>query len=353
MGLPLWSLLSPGAALALLSLEVCLGSSSHSLRFFYTGVYDPNRELPHFGAVGYVNDHLFVHYDISTRKALPRVPWAEAVEKEDALYWEKNAENFRNAELRFRGSLVRLQLRYNQSGGFHTLQRMFGCELSEDGSRRGHYQCAYDGRDFVSFDKETLTWTAAEVAAQFTKTKRDANIAYSQYWKRYLEEECISWLQKHLDYGKKTLLRTEPPTVKVTRQAGYDALETLTCRAHGFYPKEINATWRKDGEPWEQDTFRGGIAPNPDQTYHTWLSIKIDPKDRDHYQCHVQHASLPEPAIFAWEEPASMWLIVGASLGSMTAVLLLAGVLLYVRKWHKGYSTTSTSERGCNISTRA
>ncbi|XP_053158436.1 patr class I histocompatibility antigen, B-2 alpha chain-like isoform X2 [Hemicordylus capensis] len=261
MGLPLWSLLSPGAALALLSLEVCLGSSSHSLRFFYTGVYDPNRELPHFGAVGYVNDHLFVHYDISTRKALPRVPWAEAVEKEDALYWEKNAENFRNAELRFRGSLVRLQLRYNQSG--------------------------------------------------------------------------------------------EPPTVKVTRQAGYDALETLTCRAHGFYPKEINATWRKDGEPWEQDTFRGGIAPNPDQTYHTWLSIKIDPKDRDHYQCHVQHASLPEPAIFAWEEPASMWLIVGASLGSMTAVLLLAGVLLYVRKWHKGYSTTSTSERGCNISTRA
>ncbi|NXJ87096.1 HMR1 protein, partial [Trogon melanurus] len=39
----------------------------------------------------------------------------------------------------------------------HTWQRMAGCELLEDGSTRGFDQHAYDGRDFIAFDKDTMT----------------------------------------------------------------------------------------------------------------------------------------------------------------------------------------------------
>lgn len=96
---------------------------------------------------------------------------------------------------------------------------------------------------------------------------------------------------------------TEPPVVKVTRRTQYNGLETLICRVYGFYPKEMDATWRKGGEVWEQDTFRGGVLPNSDGTYHAWLSIEVDPKERDRYRCYVDHAGFPEPLIVAWEEP--------------------------------------------------
>ncbi|XP_013914443.1 PREDICTED: major histocompatibility complex class I-related gene protein-like [Thamnophis sirtalis] len=95
----------------------------------------------------------------------------------------------------------------------------------------------------------------------------------------------------------------EPPLVKVSRRIQYNSMETLVCRIYGFYPKEIDATWKKDGEVWEQDTYRGGVLPNSDGTYHTWLSIEVDPKERDRYRCYVDHPGLPEPLILAWVEP--------------------------------------------------
>ncbi|ETE56618.1 hypothetical protein L345_17671, partial [Ophiophagus hannah] len=72
-------------------------------------------------------------------------------------------------------------------------------------------------------------------------------------------------------------------------------MEMHTCRIHGFYPKAIDASWRRDGEVWKEETFHGSVAPNADGTYHYWLSIWIYPKDRDRYQCHVEHNGLQEP----------------------------------------------------------
>lgn len=98
-------------------------------------------------------------------------------------------------------------------------------------------------------------------------------------------------------------LLPESPMVKVTRKDGYEGLETLMCQIYGFYPREIEANWRKDGEILEHKTFRGGISPNLDGTYHTWLSIEIDPQDRGLYRCHVEHNSLPKALDVAWKNP--------------------------------------------------
>ncbi|XP_053158417.1 patr class I histocompatibility antigen, B-2 alpha chain-like isoform X2 [Hemicordylus capensis] len=300
---PQWLFLGLGA-IAFLP-QPCLGSSSHSLKYFYTAVSQPGQGLPQFITVGYLDDQLFIHYDSDTRQKLPRAPWMKALLEEDPRYLVRNTAIAQSNELVFRDALAKLRGRYNQSGGLHTLQNMYGCELSKDGHRGGYDQYSYDGRDFLSFDKETLTWTATDVPAQVTKRKWGAEFADNEYQKAYLEGACIEWLQKYLDYGKETLLRKEPPTVKVARKAAYDNMETLVCRAHGFYPKEIDINWKKDGEVWMQDTFRGGVAPNSDGTYHTWHSIKIDSKDRDRYRCHIEHDGLLEPLDLAWEESAS------------------------------------------------
>nr|XP_016847224.1 PREDICTED: uncharacterized protein LOC107982488 [Anolis carolinensis]XP_016847225.1 PREDICTED: uncharacterized protein LOC107982488 [Anolis carolinensis] len=92
--------------------------------------------------------------------------------------------------------------------GANTWQWMYGCELRRDGSKVGYYQCAFNGRHYISLDKETLTWIAADVPAQNTKRKWEAEPGIALIRKVYLEEECIEWLQRYLEYGKEILLRT-------------------------------------------------------------------------------------------------------------------------------------------------
>lgn len=83
---------------------------------------------------------------------------------------------------------------------------MYGCELNDDGTTQGFYQYAYDGEDFVSLDKNTLTWTAANPQAVITKHKWEA-LAVAEQNKGYLENTCIEWLKKYVAYGKDTLER--------------------------------------------------------------------------------------------------------------------------------------------------
>ncbi|XP_007444212.3 major histocompatibility complex class I-related gene protein-like, partial [Python bivittatus] len=272
------------------------GSSSHSLRYFYTAVSESSQGLPHFIAPGYVDDQVFVYYDSNTRMRQPRVSWMEEVGKEDPQYWDTVTQIVRGIEEVLRADLETLRTRYNQSEGLHTVQRTCGCELRGDGSKGGFGQHGYNGRTFLTFDKETLTWVAPDPQAHITQRKWDADSGFNQRSKAYMEEECIEWLKKYLSYGKETLLRREAPVVTVSsRTEDDDGMETHVCRVDGFYPKEIDASWRRDGEVWLQDTFRGSVAPNADGTYHYWLSIRIDPQERDRYRCHVEHDGLQEP----------------------------------------------------------
>ncbi|KAG8127316.1 putative MHC class I antigen protein [Naja naja] len=192
------------------------------------GIGELGHGLPRFVIVGYLDDQQFVHYDSDSQRDLPRGPW-----------------------------------------------------IRKDGRKEGSSQFGYDGKDFLSLDKQTLTWTAADWRAQVTKQRWEADLVWTQGRKNFLEGDCIEWLQKYLNYGKE-----------------------------------------KGGEILEQETFRGGITPNSDRTYHTWLSIEIDPKEREHYKCHVEHDGLMNPQDFSWEKPGAL----------AAAVLLVIGILFYTSK---------------------
>ncbi|XP_053145480.1 major histocompatibility complex class I-related gene protein-like isoform X2 [Hemicordylus capensis] len=313
---------------------------------------EPIQGQPWFTQLGYVDDQIITRYDSSTRRDQPQVPWVE--KEEDPWFWERETHHAREAEQFFRQALWTLKSRYNQSGGLHTWQCLVGCELSKDGKQKGRFmQCGYDGRDFISLDKETFSWLAADAKAQVTKRKWEDDPTIAGIWKRYLEEECIERLQKYLHYGNKTLLRTEPPMAQVTHKVDHDVLETLICRVDGFYPKDINATWKKDGEFWEHETFHGRVTPNSDGTYHTWLSIEIDPKDRDQYRCHVEHDGLLKPLHLAVEEPAPVPVeVMKPILGVLVGVfLLLSAIIVYIKKWNRNSCTHKASLSSCDLET--
>ncbi|XP_032065703.1 H-2 class I histocompatibility antigen, Q9 alpha chain-like [Thamnophis elegans] len=325
--------------------ESCFGASSHSLKYLYTSISDPSQgQQPHFVNLGYVDDEVFVHYDSHSRRVKPRVSWMEKVGKEDPQYWDRETQKSSGQEEMFRDHLETLRIRYNQSEGLHTWQLMYGCELQRDGSKRGFDQYGYEGRTFITFDKETLTYVAPDPQAQITQRNWDAIPGHNERNKSYLEGICIEWLEKYLSYGKETLLRTETPKVTVSsRTEVEDGMETHICRVDGFYPREIDATWRRDGEVWLEETFHGSVAPNADGTYHYWLSIRIDPKERSRYRCHVEHDGLQEPLDLELKEPSNsksnLGLIIGCVVAALVLACAIAGTLIFLKRCQTNYNS--------------
>ncbi|EPY75256.1 major histocompatibility complex class I-related gene protein isoform 3 precursor, partial [Camelus ferus] len=246
---------------------------SHSLRYFRLGVSDPGHGIPEFISVGYVDSHPITTYDSVSRRKEPRALWVAENLAPD--HWERHTQLLRGWQQTFTVELKQLRHHYNHSGdegsrggllsspapvpverslgwqqmsplppypcpvpvqaadlyaplshpecgcgvchflvarlGLHTYQRMMGCELLEDGSTTGFLQYAYDGQDFLIFNKDTLSWMAMDNVAHITKRAWEANRHELQYQKNWLEEECIACLKRFLEYGKDTLQRTGVP----------------------------------------------------------------------------------------------------------------------------------------------
>ncbi|XP_070600256.1 major histocompatibility complex class I-related gene protein-like [Erythrolamprus reginae] len=331
------------------------GASSHFMKYFYTAVLEPRQGQPHFVVVGFVDGQVFLHYDSRSRKLQPRVSWIEKLRKKDPQHWDREIRKIRGQDEMFRADLENLRSRYNDSKGLHTWQMICGCALQRDGSKGGFRQYGYDGRTFITFDKKTLTWVAPDPQAQLTQRKLNADPGKNQRYKAYLEEICIEWLEKYLFYGKETLLRTEPPVVTMSsRTEVEDGIETHVCRVHGFYPREIDASWMRDGEVWLQDTFHTSVAPNADGTYHYWISIQIDPKERGRYRCHVEHDGLQDPLDLELKEPtdskSNLWLIIGCIVAALVVVGLIAGFLVFFKRRQDGYRAALRNDKGSSSS---
>ncbi|EPQ06008.1 HLA class I histocompatibility antigen, B-14 alpha chain [Myotis brandtii] len=89
---------------------------------------------------------------------------------------------------------------------------MYGCDLGPDGSLlRGYLQYAYDGADYIALNEDLTSWTAADMAAQISKMKFEQG-GEAEYQRSYLEGTCMKFLRIHLEKGKKTLQRAEPPS---------------------------------------------------------------------------------------------------------------------------------------------
>ena len=93
------------------------------------------------------------------------------------------------------------------ASGSHTLQKMFGCDILEDGSVRGYDQYAFDGRDYIAFEMDTMTFTAANAVAQSTKRKWESEGTYAERWKHELGTVCVENLRRYLEHGKAVLKR--------------------------------------------------------------------------------------------------------------------------------------------------
>ncbi|XP_061877701.1 class I histocompatibility antigen, F10 alpha chain-like [Entelurus aequoreus] len=268
----------------------------HTLQYFHTASSQvPN--FPEFVEVGYVDGVEISYYDSNIRKAESKQDWMNKITAEDPKYWQRQTEINVGNEFTNKHNLEVRKKRFNQTGGVHIVQRMSGCEWNDETDEvTGWYQEGYDGEDYISLDMKTWTWTAAKPQAFPDKLKWDQDIFILDYLKYYYTERCPSYLKKHVNNGKKVLMRTELPEVFLLQKT---PSSPVTCMATGFYPDLADLFWRKDGEQMLEDVEHGELLPNHDGTFQMSVELKVEvtAEVEGKYECVFQLSGVKEDLV--------------------------------------------------------
>nr|QER90616.1 MHC class I alpha antigen [Acipenser dabryanus] len=315
------------------------GAGTHSLRYFYTGTSGMT-EFPEYVSVGMVDDVQIDYYDSKSKEDISKQQWMK--DNMEPGYWETQTQACLGDQQAFKANIGILTERFNQTGGVHTVQRMYGCELDDEGTKRGFFQDGFDGKDFISFDKDTLTWTAPVMQAVITKNKLDAERAGNQQRKAYLEGTCIEWLQKYIQYGRETLEKRVPPAVTLLQRKARGSADTeVLCHVTGFFPRAVEVIWVRDGwDHLEEGVQSGEVLPNQDGTYQLRKILTVSPEEQKghSYSCQVDHASFKERQNYIWDpnmRSSDGGPPIGIIAGVIVGVLALAAVIIGVVIWKK------------------
>ncbi|XP_038581791.1 class I histocompatibility antigen, F10 alpha chain-like isoform X3 [Micropterus salmoides] len=280
-----------------LNLEAA-ANERHSLYYTYTALSEPVG-LPgihQFTAMGRLDGRMIDYFDSEHQKKIPTQDWMK--EKLAADYWEKGTQSRLSKQQWFNVNIDILKTRMRQNDSdVHVLQWMHGCEgdTQPDGTirfHRGMDMYSYDGNDFLSFNDTEQVWVAPTDAAVPTKRKWDGVQVLKEYTKGYLENECMEWLRKFVDYGRMQLRTASPPEVFLfSKNTKVEKKIMLTCLATGFYPKDIILNIKRNGRILAQEdgvvTF--GVRPNEDDTFQRRDSVEILKSDMSKYTCEVNH----------------------------------------------------------------
>ncbi|XP_078496850.1 saoe class I histocompatibility antigen, A alpha chain-like isoform X2 [Lissotriton helveticus] len=249
----------------------------------------------------------------------PRALWMGKITDKDPQFWENIEQEFQKAKTILQDGFMNLMGQTNQAPGLHVLQVMRGCELHEDGSGSWFQRLAFDGQNLT---------TATDPASDTQKQKA-----------------CIESLKHFLQIGEESLLRTVTPQTMVSqRKSGSHTF--LIGYAYGFYPREIEVKWVRDGVeiPWESKE----LLPNPDGTFQVRTKVEVqEGDDVRSYEYHVIHSSLPVTVIATveYDPPGRSWqgrlLLLMASL--MTAVLV--GAVFFWKSLKGLFTTGCTAQR--------
>uniref|UniRef100_A0A3P9P1V9 H-2 class I histocompatibility antigen, K-K alpha chain-like n=1 Tax=Poecilia reticulata TaxID=8081 RepID=A0A3P9P1V9_POERE len=260
----------------------------HSLKYFYTAS-SGIKNFPSYVSAGLVDDVQISYCDSNINKNIPKQDWIKKVSSEYPNYWKEETQTCQVKQRIFKANLEIAKQRFNQTEGVHFYQQMYGCEWDDEtGEARGYDEFGYDGEDLITLNPKTQEWIAPKPQAVITKHKWDHDKDAAEHEKYYLTQICAEWLQKYVNYGRSSLMRTDLPSVSLLQRT---PSSPVSCIATGFYPKRAEMFWRKNGEEIHDGVDKGEILPNNDGTFQMSAHIdlrSVPTEDWPKYECVFQ-----------------------------------------------------------------
>ncbi|XP_036416207.1 class I histocompatibility antigen, F10 alpha chain-like isoform X2 [Colossoma macropomum] len=243
----------------------------------------------------------------------------------------KIISSFMHTDFKQRHLYLKHVLNYTES--IQVQQRLVMCELM-DNDQPGPLiiKNALEGttRDELCFYEHKITYkndlnlTEGTLGSFLTLTQwRHENIYYPL---------CIKTLRGYLNKRSNQVKRRVKPRVRLIQKrrsvCGWDG---VTCLATGFYPRHINLTIFRDGQPVPDHLTTGGdLLPNGDGTYQMRKSLELSEEElkRQNYTCTVTHLSLDNKLDIHLDfDPGEP---IGPIISSVVAVLVLVSVMVAV-----------------------
>ncbi|KAI5088473.1 major histocompatibility complex class I UXA2 precursor [Silurus meridionalis] len=302
----------------------------------------------------------FVYYDSNIRKMVPKTEWIQKIRADDPHYWERETQKHLHDQKIFHVYLSDVMEDSKQtevfslrvsSPGVHTLQRMYGCEIDGNGTTRGYDQYGYDGEDFFSLDLNTGSWTAVNDEVEIFINRWDPVRSEAEYWRNFLETECINWMKKFVSYSRETLERKIPPAASVLQK--HSSSPEVVCHATGFFPKALIIKWQKDGVDVYKDVDLRETLPNQDGSFQKRSILKVSAKalQKHTYTCVIEHSSLEKEMVLKVPKDGGsdgglivIEIIVGVVVSLLFLVAVVAGIVVWKNKnFGKKRKKTETS----------
>uniref|UniRef100_A0A6I8PKL5 Ig-like domain-containing protein n=1 Tax=Xenopus tropicalis TaxID=8364 RepID=A0A6I8PKL5_XENTR len=311
-------------------LAIILGS--HTLQFYVTISSAAYPGLPQYSIIAYVDDVQYGRYNSDTRRCEPLIQslmvFSEHLENQTKL--AQQTEITQKAFMNLITDLLNKNYDIN-----YVFQTKAACVLHEDGTVDVYKEVALDGKELIVFDKERQEFVPAtqEAVLLAQLLNKQANAMED---KIFMENECTQHLTLYLPYIK-NYLDKKVPRVKLSSSESESGTK-LHCRVYGFYPRDVEVKWIKNGRDEIHSEEAAQILPNPDGTYQIRVSVGVTPEEGATYSCHIDHSSLEKTLVVPFETETKNSHITYILIAVGVIVLFLAfGLGFFIQRKMKGF----------------
>ncbi|XP_061574049.1 zinc-alpha-2-glycoprotein-like [Cololabis saira] len=338
----------------LLHLVMSSGFGNHSLWGLFTYISGPT-QFPEFSMVMMLDDIQVGYYDSNTDRLIKVGNGGEKGEELDLGQLALDVVLQSMMKMRTRLDIVKKQLNLT-APGVYVHQGMGACEIQEN-----------DQHDFIMFRDGANGHDADSVQYNRTHFLYGGGDGWDFHWdimeQRYMQKRfsniyqplCAQILRRLLESEKNRVMRRVRPRLRLLSQPGRGGAQ-ITCLATDFYPRHINLTLLRDGEPVDEDQMTvGSVLPNGNGLYQLRKTLMVDEEElqRKHkYTCAASHLSLDNRLDVSWRVESFRSFRVQVI--SAPVVLMVAAVLLLVlmmkmrRSGSEGISMETQESPGAN-----
>ncbi|XP_026101484.1 uncharacterized protein LOC113072733 [Carassius auratus] len=233
----------------------------------------------------------------------------------------------------------------NETESYVVHQVVTFCEQSDNNLGQITTKTAYQGSTFdeLHFFDGKFTY---QLFSNYTGPEKIRNLERSKSrLENFYYPACIKMLKNYLKTRETQLNRKVKPLVRLIQKANSDSGGSrVSCLASGFYPRHINLTLFRDGQPVSDHEITGGdLLPNADGTYQMRKSLEISAADKHKYTCSVTHLTLDNTldVTLDFSESKNQSVILSVLIVLALVLVFGTGVIIYIRRKRRADSSRS------------